>query len=43
MSKEYHIVYDYNGYQISAMNGDDWIPTKEIAEKLMILIKKQFD
>ena len=35
MSKEYHIVYDYNGHQISAMNGDDWIPTKEIAEKLM--------
>lgn len=34
--KEYQIVYDYNGHQISTMNGsDDWIPTKEIAEKLL--------
>ena len=36
MQKEYQIVYDYNGHQISTMNGsDDWIPTKEIAEKLL--------
>ena len=36
MNKEYQIVYDYNGHQISTMNGsDDWIPTKEIAEKLL--------
>ena len=36
MQKEYQIVYDHNGYQISTMNGsDDWIPTKEIAEKLL--------
>ena len=35
MQKEYQIVYDHNGYQITAMNGDEWIPSKEIAEKLL--------
>ena len=35
MQKEYQIVYDHNGYQITAMNGDEWIPSKEIAEKML--------
>ena len=42
MQKEYQIVYDYNGHQISTMNGsDDWIPTKEIAEKLLARKQKK--
>ena len=42
MEKEYQIVYDHNGYQISTMNGsDDWIPTKEIAEKLLARKQKK--